>query len=842
MTLTKTLAWLLTLALLTSIVPHAALASEGETGGRLPPLRGLAADGLSVIPQIPNAGSPDENENLTGGEDENDPHGLSVIPQIPNAGFPDENENLTGGDEIVAFTALDDDVTAQTVPYTTDGLFVNDVPLTDTLSNAIAAAFVTKDEVTVTGSATDASAIQTIPIPANKKLLWNADYSGDVNDGLLVFNNDGEVEITESGVIKNTHASGFAVALGQGNESDRTTLILNGGHVEAQNGYAIYMQGSSTARINNGTVRNSASSSTYPAINMRQQAALAVYGGTIENTGSGIGNPSTIQSDSNAQTTDVHIYIQGGKVADDSIRNATAAASYHSGAYHDKFFNNSNNPRLIDLSAPTIALPNVAFHENLSVTSVTSNYLQLDPAANGSNIVILQGEYDTDDATLTIEGKLAIPDRTFDVVLNTQEFSTDTPTGAITIGDYSFTDSFSNPAELALFIAQPAEEAQRHQIVITGQDNKGNPITNIQYGYGSNWSSYTSPLVPIPPAMTAVHARIHGKSITTQINTPRMFFYVPNEADTNAVTFNKNEPTGDTVITVSPVMDISPLASPIKDVYIVDQSGGRLEITTTTDDTVTLAAAELMKLPAGEYTVEISYNPSNYVFDEDEHDGDKPVINIPLTITETLYYSINNSTPIAINSPTSATIRTTIQPILNNPNNTTVTVTGAFTNPETDVYLDVGAGRTLVWDAYYTGSLNRELLQLHGDGIAEITPQAYIHNAGTGAAVNLSSNTARGNITLNMEGGTLEGGSNALQVNGNATALLNGGTVKSNGDSNATIHVNDTAALGVYSGAQVIKALPNQGDNKYRLVRLSGTAVAYIDTAALKPGNNSNSE
>ncbi|GHV30515.1 hypothetical protein FACS1894177_03220 [Bacteroidia bacterium] len=144
--------------------------------------------------------------------------------------------------------------------------------------------------------------------------------------------------------------------------------------------------------------------------------------------------------------------------------------------------------------------------------------------------------------------------------------------------------------------------------------------------------------------------------------------------------------------------------------------------------------------------------------------------------------------------------------------NATATVTGALSGVTADLTLTIPAGKTVAWQADYSGS-NR--VYINGSGTFEIASGGNItssHNSYALTSGNASvivktgggvENTGSGgtaiyvqeNASLTVDGGTVSAQSRAINANGNATATVKSGTVESAGSDAITISSNATLAI-----------------------------------------------
>ena len=99
-------------------------------------------------------------------------------------------------------------------------------------------------------------------------------------------------------------------------------------------------------------------------------------------------------------------------------------------------------------------------------------------------------------------------------------------------------------------------------------------------------------------------------------------------------------------------------------------------------------------------------------------------------------------------------------------NNDEVKVTGRFTGADSSLTLLILAGKTLVWDAEYTGSANN-LISITGNnsaGIMRIDSNGVIRATGDTVALNTGSNINRNNVNIILNGGTVTKNAGTMPV------------------------------------------------------------------------------
>ncbi|GHV44532.1 hypothetical protein FACS1894204_01790 [Synergistales bacterium] len=150
----------------------------------------------------------------------------------------------------------------------------------------------------------------------------------------------------------------------------------------------------------------------------------------------------------------------------------------------------------------------------------------------------------------------------------------------------------------------------------------------------------------------------------------------------------------------------------------------------------------------------------------------------------------------------------------------TVTVTGTLSDVAEALALKIPAGKTVVWQAVYSGN---EMVYVGGDGTLDISNGGKITSSGlaalastlgtsvfvgvSGTVENTSDGTAifvNGSAPLIVNGGTVRGKYSAIQTSGNkgAAVIIESGMVEIDGGTNANyaIHIIGTTVLAITGG------------------------------------------
>gem|GEM_PF-2774889 len=138
------------------------------------------------------------------------------------------------------------------------------------------------------------------------------------------------------------------------------------------------------------------------------------------------------------------------------------------------------------------------------------------------------------------------------------------------------------------------------------------------------------------------------------------------------------------------------------------------------------------------------------------------------------YHYISVDSKIVVD-PTVTTIQSAIENAL--ANNTTVKVTGKFTNADSTLSISISEDKTLVWDAEYSGTSDDALFAISGEGSMIIDEKANISNNGGGYAIDTD---VAGSVNVILDGGTVSGGSGGatIDLRNNATLSVLSGKVE----------------------------------------------------------------
>ena len=170
------------------------------------------------------------------------------------------------------------------------------------------------EAVIVTGSKTNADGTLTLNIPSDRRVLWKADYRGDITTPLITLTGGGTFEVEEGGAIRATGAGSAINATG-----DKANINVSGGTVSAISTDAILTDGkdSKTTVSGSGTV----SCNTGRAIHARgASSSVTVSGGTIT---------SASQTAIWAPDTGSSVSISGGMVSSGgAVATITANGSF----------------------------------------------------------------------------------------------------------------------------------------------------------------------------------------------------------------------------------------------------------------------------------------------------------------------------------------------------------------------------------------------------------------------------------------------------------------------------------------------------------------------------------
>jgi uncharacterized protein YjdB len=257
--------------------------------------------------------------------------------------------------------------------WQSEGIHVNGGALLTAESDietVITAALNTNTTVTVTGKLTGVTAMITLEIPAGKKVVWQADYSGTPDFELIDVTGDGSFEVAGGKLKNNKNSASVAAIALYGNAA--TTLYVTSGEVTATDGWAILVTGQDKrVFITGGTI---SSSNPYHVIYFFYTANNGVLfqsGGTVEFNTNNAGSTIGFDSASNAfaiQWDGTGTEFDYGDTAGLTVSSASATAKWvlmngKSGISYE----NEENKGFIEVAGVTVTPDTTA----LKVTKVT---------------------------------------------------------------------------------------------------------------------------------------------------------------------------------------------------------------------------------------------------------------------------------------------------------------------------------------------------------------------------------------------------------------------------------------------------------------------------------------
>ena len=335
--------------------------------------------------------------------------------------------------------------------------------------------------VTVTGTVSGANTDLTLYIDDGVTVVWQAKYTdatrpigvySDLGGGTMKINGGGVIGSAAGGVMALSISSKATVIVETGGKvssssnsaaislSDSASLIVDGGAVEGVSG-AISTGGTPSSEnivhIISGTVKNNSSSEYAYTIEVLQNTALMIIGGTISNEDTG--NATNVVS---AGGTSV-VFVSGGSIVTNGIRRASGthtATGYYTGANSAMFrtsgvglftantnlFKLDNAPRLTretvggasySYSSTTpyfgsvvAALPTGFAATSITVDGIGSNPHTQTPAAG---TVTFAGAYNTGASVLTLVAAGTLADGRIPVSFTTATFGVNIVSALITI-------------------------------------------------------------------------------------------------------------------------------------------------------------------------------------------------------------------------------------------------------------------------------------------------------------------------------------------------------------------------------------------------------------------------
>jgi len=237
---------------------------------------------------------------------------------------------------------------------------------------------------------------------------------------------------------------------------------------------------------------------------------------------------------------------------------------------------------------------------------------------------------------------------------------------------------------------------------------------------------------------------------------------------------------------------------------------------TTYTATVTLTSTTWYKWPASPtITVAGSTSVSNYHITGGDVSGNILTFDVvfPATGATAPGLSVNGGSPCMTVDAAQTAITTALV------SNTTVTVTGSLSGADASLSIYIPAGKTVVWQADYSGS---RAVSVNGYGAMEIKSGGKITSSTNGAALSVAGSasvivgtdgsventsedgmaiTVSGSASLTVDGGTVTADRIAISPYGSATVTVkDGSTVENDNNLNATISLVGSAALVITGG------------------------------------------
>ncbi|MCL2109219.1 MAG: leucine-rich repeat domain-containing protein [Oscillospiraceae bacterium] len=307
--------------------------------------------------------------------------GLDTLPTPTKPGYTFggwfDNADL-GGAPVTEITAADYGNKELWAKWEPEVFYVNDTPvqdpIVDSIRDAINNALAESDTVTVTGRYTTAYGPLKIEIPADKTLVWDAEYSGYFSGILIDVSGAGSMILDNNAVLSNISAV-YAY--------DTVKLVIDGGTIKSSH-LAIMLYDDSALVVLDGSVTG--------YIDAYDDSVVYVAGGVLDD--SAIAVP-----DSGAQTC----YYTGDN-----------AAKFHSSFPPQRLFKLDAAPALTTADGDYTYNPDLphsgspitaTFASGLEITSVTVNpETALHEFAD--NKVVFAGVYN-EEITLEVAGTLA---------------------------------------------------------------------------------------------------------------------------------------------------------------------------------------------------------------------------------------------------------------------------------------------------------------------------------------------------------------------------------------------------------------------------------------------------
>jgi len=253
---------------------------------------------------------------------------------------------------------------------------------------------------------------------------------------------------------------------------------------------------------------------------------------------------------------------------------------------------------------------------------------------------------------------------------------------------------------------------------------------------------------------------------------------------TVTVTNNGNQPTGNLAVSFGGNTNFTSSPTTINSI-------------TNTNGTATFAVAPNADLAVGTYTATVTVTGTNSI---------SASFNVSFTVIDSEeVVDIDNMTDVG-------DIQTAIEVGLASGD---VKVIGEKTNANATLSLTIPAGKTVTWEAVYSGTVGAPLINVYGTG--RFIVKGTVNNTnGSNAAISCDSGA-----TIIVDGGTITAGGNAIQVMGAAKVVIQGdSTVTSN--NSIAINVSGNASVAILGGTI---STSNDG---YSAVRIADDSIVYM--------------
>ncbi|GHT09999.1 hypothetical protein FACS189426_09530 [Bacteroidia bacterium] len=687
-----------------------------------------------------------------------------------------------------------------------EGLYI----VTD-INAAITAALAESDTVTVTGELSNVTEQFRFNISAGKRVIWKAAVSGSTStDIIYVFplyvGSGGVLEVAGGKVIQNgvdcaiTAYSTSVVVSGDAvisnttgpaaiylNGADAATLEITGGTITSNTGNAIRLVGTNkTAIISGGTISNSNSSSSNPqsviAANADNNVVL-INGGTV--TANGTGGRFAIAEGKNGifiEKTGTTTSFVTGTSADLEVTPVEATAKWaRQDGKSGVSYVNGTNIGFIETPGITVYENELYVNGGEALTTVAATSAAITAALADNDVVTVTGSLFGVTAYFSInipEGKKVIwkadvsGSTVNDPLIYAEGSGLFEVAGGKVIQNGTGNTILADNANMV--VSGNAEIAANSGHAIYLNDNAA---TLLEVSGGTITSEDRNAIYLGGENKTVI---ISGGEVSSSSNTNAVIYTY---GDNNVVLVSGG------AVTATGTGGKFGVTDDTNGVFI-EKTGTETEYLAGTSDDLTVTPAEA----TATWAKQDGKNGVSYV-----NGTNSGFIEVPgITVYENELY-VNGGEALTTVAATNAAITAALAD-----NDTeTVTVTGSYLGVEERFYVNIPAGKKVIWQADVSGNtVGGYIIYVYGTGAFEVAGGRVVQN-GSGAAIEannvsivvsedavITANSGRaimlyGNnaTTLEVTGGTITANiTNAIYLyGGNTTVIISGGEVSSSG-------------------------------------------------------------